>query len=212
MKTIQTTNSNHNPTPEQWAVWILWGIIALWAMILISSCTTERKAVNYMNNHAFAAAKYCASAFPVRDSVGKPDTTYRPAKNTDYTSQIDGLKKGFNSQLQAFRDAQKNQAHDTSCLRTIRELQSKYESLLYSFDSLHAKYKPCKPDTIRIKIPHFVENTAKTAALTSQLAITANKQKDVENGRRKWRQRALITWAICLVGIGGFTLTKFKIL
>lgn len=36
---------------------------------LLCGCMTQRKAVRYMQDHAFAAASYCASAFPVRDSV-----------------------------------------------------------------------------------------------------------------------------------------------
>lgn len=185
MKTIQTKNSNHNPTPEQWAIWILWGIMVLWAMILISSCTTERKATNYMNNHAFAAANYCASAFPVRDSI-------------------------------IYKTGQTITKSDTTYLRGDSIACPPVDHIPEAGKLVYVKCSPSKiihdsifkTDTINV----IRENTAKTAALTGQLAIITTKQKEAENGRRKWRQRALITWAICLIGIGGFTLTKFKIL
>lgn len=47
-------------------------ILIAFLIILIaflSSCTTQRKATKYFNQHGFEAAKYCAAAFPIRDST-----------------------------------------------------------------------------------------------------------------------------------------------
>lgn len=44
-------------------------ITVLLVLLFMSSCVTQKKAVRYFQDHAFTAASYCASAFPVRDSI-----------------------------------------------------------------------------------------------------------------------------------------------
>lgn len=172
---------NDPNNPDKIVKWILIGIAVLWAMLLITSCTTEKKAVGYMNSHAFTAAQYCANAFPVRDSV-----IYKHSIKTD-TLTVQG------------------------------EPATIYDTILQNGKEIIVEKKiPCPPVQV---VQHtnydtaFVirENTAKTAALSNQLAIITSKQKDAENGRRKWRQWALITWAIIAVGGSGYLFAKFKI-
>lgn len=44
-------------------------------MLFLSSCMTQKRAVRYFQDHAFAAASYCSTAFPIKDS-----TVYLPGR------------------------------------------------------------------------------------------------------------------------------------
>lgn len=73
-------------------------LVVLFLGFLLTGCTTESKAVKYMNSHAFDAARYCATAFPVKDSIiYKPgqtiirsDTTVLPGDSIPCPDQEPG--------------------------------------------------------------------------------------------------------------------------
>lgn len=44
-------------------------IVLMAVALTLPGCMTQRRVTRYLNEHAFTAASYCASAFPVRDSV-----------------------------------------------------------------------------------------------------------------------------------------------
>lgn len=78
-----------NPYSDNLPMWgkaVFAAIIIIWLALIVTSCTTQKKATGYFNNHSLQAAEYCANAFPVRDSiiykpgqiVHKLDTQYLP--------------------------------------------------------------------------------------------------------------------------------------
>lgn len=152
-------------------------------LLILTGCVTERRATRYMQTHGFFAASYCASAFPVKDTV-----VFKPGRQPVIPAPDTILIPG--------------------------------DSIPCPVSIVPEKVK-C-PDGTIIKIPYPVpvhdtmvitrENTAKAAALQSSLDKQSTSLQNAENGRKKWRQWALITWAILAVGIAGFVMSKFRII
>lgn len=75
---------------------LLAALIVFILIMLLTSCTTERKATRYFNEHKPVAANYCAEAFPVKDSMSviertKYDTLYAPVYMVDTVVRFDTL-------------------------------------------------------------------------------------------------------------------------
>jgi hypothetical protein len=149
---------------------------------ILTGCTTEKKAVRYMNAHGFQAAEYCAAAFPVKDS-----TVYLPGQTTviHHTDTVPGEVIPCPAQKPGEPTAAVHCPPSTNTVDTITRV-----------------------DTLRIK----TENTAKIAALTGQLAVITSRAANAENGRGNWRRWCLITWGILALGGGVFVAAKFKII
>lgn len=187
-------------------------IIVLLLGFLLCGCVSVQKAIRTLEKKD-KLAEVCADHYPVVDSAGKTTIVYRPANNVDHTKQLDSLKKDFDEQLHAFKDAQRIQANDTGCARTIQALQKQYEVLVKSYEQLYASYKPCKPDTAyRDRDIYHDTNPAKTAALQSALDKQSTELKQAENGRANWRKWALITWGIIAACESVFFMAKTKII
>lgn len=165
-------------------------LIAILLLCMFSACTTQRKATKYFDNHGFQAAKYCATSFPVKDSVGVGDTTYNPANNKDYTQQLDSLQSALDSQMIAFERAKDKHKNDTSCANDITALQSKYKKLLTSYNRLRESYRPCLPDTIRIEVPHYIENTAKILMLQGIIQRQRKDSIKISVAVESWEKKA----------------------
>ena len=48
---------------------ILCAVVAVWLILHLSSCTTQRQAVNYMDKHTLISSEYCSAKYPCKDSV-----------------------------------------------------------------------------------------------------------------------------------------------
>lgn len=164
------------------ADWVLIALAILFFGWLLAGCTTEKKAVRYMNAHGFQAAEYCAGAYPVKDS-----TIYLPGETTivHHTDTVPGEVIPCPEQQPGQPPISIICPPSTNTVDTITRV-----------------------DTLRIK----TENTAKIVALTGQLAVSTDRADKAENGRRKWRLRAIITWAALALGGGAFVAAKFKII
>ena len=164
------------------ADWVLIASAILFFGWLLTGCTTEKKAVRYMNTHGFQAAEYCAGAFPIRDS-----TIYLPGQTriVHHTDTIPGEVIPCPDQKPGQPPASVSCPPSTNTIDTVTRV-----------------------DTLRIK----TENTAKITALTGQLAVTISRAANAENGRGNWRRWCLITWGILALGGGVFVAAKFKII
>jgi len=128
---------------------------------LIQSCkVTEQKKIDRARivayNHPNEFAQFCADKFKPIDSIGKEVIRYVPADNKDYKLSIDSLV----NDVIAFREKVEQ---DTSAKNA--EYKSKIESLTNRIYALQKSYKKCVPDTLKIKIPIYIRDTAKEAAL-----------------------------------------------
>lgn len=163
-------------------------VIAALAIILFSllafGCTTQRQAVKYMNNHAFAAATYCAGSFPVRDSVIYKEGETKTISHTDTIAgkHIDCPPAVVNG---------KEKIITIKCPPSLIRTDTIYRT-----------------DTIT----SIRENTAQIQALTIQRDKYSGELKQAKNGRNNWRKWALITWAFITVGAAGFIMSKLKII
>lgn len=65
---------------QQLKILLAWCILIVYA-ILVSSCTTERKVKNWLNNHPIKQAEWCSQKYPVKteyvkgNEIVKHDTT-----------------------------------------------------------------------------------------------------------------------------------------
>lgn len=162
---------------------ILAAIAVLVLGFLLTGCTTQRKVVKYMNAHGYEAASYCALAFPVKDS-----TIYLPGK-TVVTHHVDTIPGEVIPCPDHFVDANK-------------------KIYVHCPPSIHTHDTVIRHDTAYV----IRENTAKTAAVTGQLAITTTRADKAENGLSKWRRWCLVTWGALALSIAAFAAAKFKIL
>ena len=187
-------------------------LVVLFLGFLLCGCMSTNKAIGYLEKKGKLAGT-CADHYPVVDSAGKTTIVYRPADNVDHTKQLDSLKNDFDQQLQAFKDAQHAQAHDTGCVRTIQELQRQYENLRDQYLDLKAKYKPCNPDTAFItKDVYHDTNPAKTAALQQQVTEYKTKYETAQDKASKRGKLIGGAGILIAVGMGAFVIAKFKIL
>jgi hypothetical protein len=160
-------------------------LLVLFLGFLLTGCTTQRKAVKYFDNHGFAAAQYCAGAYPVKDS-----TVYLHGQTTvvHHTDTIPGDSIPCPVEKGTLNQGTPVYVHCPPSTHTIDTITRTDTTVLYR------------------------ENTARVAALTGQLAVNTDRAEKAENGRGKWRLRALITWGILALGGGAFVAAKFKII
>lgn len=147
-------------------------------ILALASCTTQRKATKYFDQHGFQAAQYCAAAFPVRDS-----TIFIPGqiKVIHHTDTIPG-----------------------DSIPCPEQLPGQPPAVVHCPPSIHTTDTIIRHDTTLV----IRENTAKTAALQQQLTLSIDRTEKAENGRGNWRKRALWTWGILLFVGGGYILYK----
>lgn len=121
-------------------------------LLIHSSCTTEKKAITWLNNHEQKAAEYCAVKYPVKESV---DSSYK-IDSANYNKAYYELWAYADSLLKE----REKVSTDTVYFQTVRE-QIKTE--------IKWRLKPCI-DSIKT-ITKTVENTAKVQALTLSLSV-----------------------------------------
>lgn len=168
--------------PKGWLrIIFITAALAWFLLLILSSCTTERKAVKYMDNHGFQAAKYCAKAFPVRDSIIyqkgeaiiKSDTTYLEGDSIPcpVLTNYDKTKKGKPVYVHC-----------------------PPSKIIHDSVFVH--------DTVTV----IRENTAKVKAQQGRITLLIH---EVEK-YKPWKGRALWTWGILSVLIGGGIVLKVK--
>lgn len=175
--------------------------------VLIVGCMTTEKATGYLKKKGQLAIE-CVKAFPVNDSFGEPKITgIKKADNQDLTGAINNLEEKANQVIQQ---------PDSNCKKEAIELKKEVAKL-------KEQYKPCKPDTVEIEVPHYIRDTkyeqavrdsacreieglerafrnkdSKLKATQDTLAYTKACLKQVEKERDKWQWKAIITWIIAV--------------
>lgn len=187
------------------------GVLILLAILMLTSCTTANKAISYMDRHPETASNYCATRYPPRDSIVKGDTVYLPAKNINYRFIVDSLKAGIRPIVID---------NTMECLDAIADanaqidLQNKeIEQQNKLINRLKQEYRPCAPDTIKIKGDViYRENTAKVTAQQIQIAKLQAANGKLTDQRNWWRKACLITWGLlCLAAAGWWVNRKLSI-
>ncbi|TAN17246.1 MAG: hypothetical protein EPN37_07270 [Chitinophagaceae bacterium] len=175
-------SNNYRPDGD-WMIYVFAALIIIVFSFFTFGCTTQRKAVSYMNNHAFQGAQYCASAFPVRDSV-----IYKEGQ-TKVVSHIDTIQGKVIGCPNYFD--QPTKTIYVKCPPSTRRTDTIYRT-----------------DTIM----SIRENTAQISALTIERDKYSTELKQAENGRSKWREWFLISWGVVAFVFAGITLLKLKII
>lgn len=185
--------------------WVIGLLILLGGCL--QSCSTVEKRINKAQLIAIkypdSFARFCANAFPVKESI-KETIKYVPADNKNYQNTIDSL----NTEIGNLKTDIDNDTTETS-----KVYQKKINELISTVNRLKKDYKPCKPDTVFKDRIVEMENTAKLAAVSNELAQTKAELK-VEQYRRlesdkKAKER--LWWCIGLVGIIGlYVFLRFK--
>lgn len=172
--------------------------VGAWALLILlalfASCSSlKEKSLKYAGNHPDEFAKFCADAFPVKDSVGEPAVIYLEADNKNYTNQIDSLK-GIVDSLET-----SNEADTTDCGAQYRP---QIKKLSDEIRRLKNNYVPCKPDTMQVTTTVFKENTARVKALSDELSDRndeLNKSKESSAKKNWWIVGLALLAAISIV-------------
>jgi hypothetical protein len=188
------------------------GVIIFLVIYILASCTTANKAISYMDRHPETASNYCATRFPVRDSIIKGDTVYIPAKNINYRFIVDSLKSGIRPIVIDNTMECADAIADANAQVDLQNKELEQQNKL--INQLKQEYRPCVPDTVKIKGDIiYRENTARVNAQQFEIAkLQASKEKQLSQ-RNWWRKACLITWGIiCLITAGWWVNRKLSII
>lgn len=156
-------------------------------LMILSSCTTQKKAIRWFNEHETEAAKYCAVKFPVSESV-----------DTSFVIDSAGYEAAY-WELWHYADSLLNERskveHDTAYIERIRE-SIKTE--------IKWRLKPCV-DSVKV-VTKTVENTAKvkylTGKLDEQITVITNMYNRNNELQQKITEKNRVLWIMWIVIIG----------
>jgi hypothetical protein len=179
-----------------------------------ASCTTANKATQFFNEHPETGAKYCAEKYPVKDSLGEEETTYKPADNKNYQREIDGIEAAAKAIQKNFSDESVARSVDPGkpCPE-VKPFQDEINNLISQVQNLQRAYKPCIPDTVYTEIPVYRENTARVTSQALEID-RLNKllaKTETERDLYKDQSRTRLFWIIgliALIGVGVFLKIK----
>lgn len=190
-------------------------IVAITAtLFILCSCNASRrredKAYRFFRENTNKLAELCANSFPVKDSIGKPVVSYKPANNTDYTPILDSLNSKISEMTEQLN---KPVVSLEDCRERVDHYKNQALDWRSKFDQFKADYKKCKPDTVFKEIAVYRENAARIADLNFKLAtehdlrIIAEAQRD--NYQKRYKTFLAISVVLgALLGIVLFLLFK----
>jgi hypothetical protein len=202
---------NQNNNDMRFITTYIAGVILLLAVLILTSCTTANKAVSFMDRHPETASNYCATRYPPRDSIVKGDTIYIPAKNINYRFIVDSLKAGIRPIVIDNTMECMDAIADANAQIDLQNKEIEQQNRL--INRLKSEYRPCVPDTIKIKGDViYRENTAKVTAQQIEIAKLVAANEKLTDQRNWWRKACLITWGIiCLAAAGWWVNRKLSI-
>lgn len=139
-------------------------------LILLFSCTTERKAVKYFDKHQDVAGNYCNKKFPVLPIV---DTVIVAYDSTAFDAVYNEMLK--------FVDSLLSLPKDTAYVHDTLKIKGRIRYVLI----------PCKDSTVTLI--RTVENKAKIAALEAE---KKDLEKQVYHLKTKGNGRLLIIFGL----------------
>lgn len=155
-------------------------------LMILSSCTTQKKVTRWLNEHPNEAAKYCADEFPIKES-----------SDTAFVIDSAGYEAAY-WELWHYADSLLNERskveHDTAFIEKIRE-SIKTE--------IKWKLRPCI-DSVKV-VTKTVENTAKvkylTAKIDEQISIITNMNNRNNELQQKITEKNRLLWIMWIVFI-----------
>ena len=159
---------------------IMWGAI----LMILSSCTTQKKATRWFDDHEPVAAKYCLVKFPLKETT---DTLYT-IDSAGYEAAYWELWKYADSLL----DARSKVAHDTAYIEKIRE--SIKTEIKY-------KLKPCidSSKTVIKTVEDTRKITVLNAKIEEQISIITNMYNRNNELQGKLSNRTNYLWISLLI-------------
>lgn len=184
-------------------------LLYLLAMIFIS-CNTYKhqlqKAQAVFDGNPNAFAQRCALAFPVKDSVGKPDTIFvHEATNTDYSKTIDSLV-GI---VETIQEKAPVKVYDSNCIEEYDKLLRQQQALKERIADLQRKYKPCEPDTVLVEKPVYRTSTAALQSCQTELYKVRMTLDDAQKKIANKNKLLIGSWVLIVV-LAALTLYKTK--
>jgi hypothetical protein len=175
------------------------------ALVLFSSCVTEKKVNRWLNEHEQQAAKYCATEFP-------PDTLTRTVvEKTDSTGYFDAymnmayLADSLFYRLDSLQHAATPDKPFKINIDSIRWVVNK---------EIKKRLSPCVDTTIQIT--YTVRDRAKEVELQNKLdekdvVISARDKRVTElEGKVKAKNKWVWLFWILVALVGGYTILKLK--
>lgn len=180
-----TNNEYDFPLPS-WLKLVLVAIAVLWIAFFLTSCQTQKKVTRYLNENNRFAANYCGLAFPVRDSI-----IYKPGQTI--TKSDTSYLPGDSIPCPVVDNYVK-----TDYVKTKKE---------------KTMYVHCPPNRlIRDTIIRFDTTTIirENRAKIEAQELTINDLNKKVDKFKQWKARAIWTWVILAVLIGGGIVLKVK--
>lgn len=155
-------------------------IIAACIIIILASCTTQRKAEKYFNSHVDKAAEYCANKFPVIPHVDSTTTI----DSTGFWDAFNALYLFADSLLQAGKDTVKIPVEITR--EVVRE-------------KIKRELAPCVEKVVTVR--ERVIDSARQFILQDKIAgldkLVREKENDIQiiDSKRDWWKKIAI-WGL----------------
>lgn len=187
------------------------GVLIILAVLILTACTTANKAVNYMDRHPETASNYCATRYPVRDSIVKGDTVFIKANNINLSKLVDSIKLTIKPIVISTSLECADAISDANVQINLQNHEIEQQNRL--INRLKSEYRPCVPDTIKIKGDViYRENTAKVTAQQIEIAKLQAANEKLSRQRNWWRKACLVTWGIiCLAAVGWWVNRKLSL-
>jgi len=168
-------------------------VIAIIGLILISSCTTQKRFNKIADKHQDWLAKRCLISFPI-DTTTKTNTVYIKADNTDWTDTINSLNEALTEARNTVKtDTIYNEKDCNDLLQTQRRTINKLGTRI---SNLQANYKKCAPDTLRITKTLTVKDTRELF-----LAKRDNDKLKADLESTKWYKNFWMVIALLSLGV-----------
>lgn len=171
---------------------------------LLSSCTTERKVLKYLDTHQELLAKECAEAYPVKESDSTTTTTF---DSSEYIRSIADLKEWI-GHLNNINDSLLYDIihKDTTCakyapiIRYLRAQNAKLEGRLANIKPVvlkeYTEKKVIDSAAMAVKNNQIKALQAQLQAKDKSIAVLQDNVKEAKEGRNWWRTAALLTWCV----------------
>jgi len=168
-------------------------ILVLLIPALFQACVTQKKVERYLNEHPAVSSLYCATKYPVKDSIAPPIIKYIPANNKDLTKAFDSLARDNSSLKDDIDSLSELSKTDSSALgekyrKTITGLNKKLVSYINQIQKLKDEYKKCTPDTVFTTNTVYKRDTAKEKYLETKVSAADEKA----NNQKRWKNIGFI--------------------
>lgn len=147
--------------------------------LIACSCMTTDKARKLFDRNPEDFADLSLKHFPcLPDSAGKIPQ-YKPARNINYTSALDSLKRGSDSLRVAIARARvyASDSIGQRCADLVARYEYRVTRLAATIDSLRLNYRAPKPDTV--PAPYPVVSTAEKKIIESLRGQLASKDTQI---------------------------------